>query len=123
MAENSDERPVSPWAWPGEWVREEKFWRDIGARVLAGVVTAAIVYLGALVLGYLHTPEVGAGVMIVLVGAGALLLASSGAAILFGVRTRTRSGPRFVARLLIGMLLIALAIGLVIGGLVDLLRP
>ncbi|TXK13139.1 hypothetical protein FVP77_06875 [Microbacterium hatanonis] len=61
--------------------------------------------------------------MIVLVGAGALLLASSGAAILFGVRTRTRSGPRFVARLLIGMLLIALAIGLVIGGLVDLLRP
>ncbi|WP_165817910.1 hypothetical protein [Microbacterium sp. Gd 4-13] len=123
MAQNSDEHPVSPWAWPGEWVREEKFWRDIGARVLAGVVTAAIVYVGALVLGYLHTPEVGAGVMIVLIGAGALILGSSGAAVLLGMRTRSRSGARAIGRVLIGTLLIVLAIALVIGGLVDLLRP
>ncbi|RKT36914.1 hypothetical protein DEU34_1444 [Microbacterium sp. AG1240] len=123
MAENSEERPVAPWAWPGEWVREEKFWRDIGARVLAGVVTAAIVYVGALVLGYLHTPEVGAGVMIVLIGAGALLLGSSGAAVLLGMRTRSRSGAHAVGRVLIGTLLIVLAVALVIGGIVDLVRP
>ncbi|MDO9396389.1 MAG: hypothetical protein Q7T71_07585 [Herbiconiux sp.] len=111
---------ASPWRWPGQWMREEKFWRDIGTRVLAGVVTAAVVYLGALVLGYLHTPEVGEGVTIALAGAAAVLCALGAVAALRGVRRRTRAGRPFAGVLVIALLLALLAAGFLIGLVTDL---
>lgn len=102
------------------WVREEKFWRDIGARVLAGVVTAAIVYAGALLLGYLHTPEIGAGLLLGLgiFACGTLVTASVA---LIRTRSRTRVGGASVGRLALAALLLLAACAIAAGVASDLL--
>jgi hypothetical protein len=47
-----------PWRWPGVWVRQESFWRDVGSRTLSAVFAAAIVYVFAIVAGYVSKPDV-----------------------------------------------------------------
>lgn len=105
------------------WVREEKFWRDIGARVLAGVVTAAIVYAGALLLGYLHTPEIGAGLLLGLgvFACGSLVAAS--VALLRGTRSPASAGGKSVGRLALAALLLLMACAIAAGVASDLLTP
>jgi hypothetical protein len=107
----------------GVWVREEKFWRDIGARVLAGVVTAAIVYAGALLLGYLHTPEIGAGILLGLgiFACGSLVTAS--VALLRRTRSAASAGGKSVGRLALAALLLLMACGIAAGVASDLLSP
>jgi len=111
----------SAWRWPLQWVREEKFWRDIGSRVLAGVLTAAIIYLGAVVLGYLHTPEIGAGLLVALRLAAAALLGAIGAVLLRSVVLRSRSGRPRLGRLVASVLVLLAALVLVLTVVADLL--
>lgn len=122
MSDDSNVKPSSPWRWPAEWMSEEKFWRDIGTRVLAGVVTAAIVYLGALVLGYLHTPEIGVGVTIALTVIAVLLLLAGVAALVGRVPSRVRAGRPIAARIVVAALLVVVAVALVVGVAADLSR-
>lgn len=52
------EKPSSPWyRWPAEWSRDEKFWRDVGSRTLAGIIVVFVAWLGAIAFGYLQKPE------------------------------------------------------------------
>lgn len=77
MSEQGDDPNLRWWQLPGAWLSDQKLWRDVLTRVLAGVVTAAIVYAGAVVLGYLHTPELEAGALLTLgIGGGVLLVVS-----------------------------------------------
>jgi hypothetical protein len=45
-----------PWRWPGEWVRQESFWRDVTTRTMSVLVSGAILYLLALAGGYVSRP-------------------------------------------------------------------
>jgi hypothetical protein len=47
-----------PWQWPGQWVRQESFWRDVGTRTLSAVFAAGLVYVIAVILGYVRRPGV-----------------------------------------------------------------
>jgi hypothetical protein len=46
-----------PWRWPGQWMRQESFWRDVGSRTLAAVFAAGIVYVFAVAAGYVSRPD------------------------------------------------------------------
>ncbi|WP_427007172.1 hypothetical protein [Pseudarthrobacter sp. H2] len=54
--EETKER-VRPWQWPGEWVRDEKFWRDVTARAASGVIVVFVGYWAAVWLGYIRQPN------------------------------------------------------------------
>jgi cation transport ATPase len=45
-----------PWQWPGEWVKDEKFWREVTARATSGLLVVFVGYIAAMVLGYISTP-------------------------------------------------------------------
>jgi multisubunit Na+/H+ antiporter MnhB subunit len=111
--------PGSPaWHRPLEWLREEKLWRDVVTRVIAGVVTAAVVYAGALLLGYLHTPELGATALLVVGIGGAVLLLAGAAAVLSSLPPRVRAGRPVVLRVAVAVVLV-LAAGAVVAGVVT----
>lgn len=42
-----------PWQWPREWVRDEKFWREVTARGLSGLIVVAIWYCAAVAGGFI----------------------------------------------------------------------
>ena len=50
-----------PHKWPGEWVRDEKFWREVATRTVAGILALAIPGFVAFILlsvaGFLQTPD------------------------------------------------------------------
>lgn len=122
MPDDTDISRPSPWGWVGTWLREEKFWRDIGARVLAGVLTASIVYVGALLLGYLHTPEIGAGLLLALgiLACGSLL--AGAVALARSARSRRKAGANGTARILLAVLSVLAAVAIAVGVLSDLMR-
>lgn len=52
MTEQTDEKPqLRPWQWPGEWVKDEKFWREVTARALSGLIVIGLGALGAVAAG------------------------------------------------------------------------
>jgi hypothetical protein len=55
----TDEKPavVRPWQWPGEWFKDEKFWRDVGSRTLSGLIVLLFGYWAALLLGFIKSPD------------------------------------------------------------------
>jgi hypothetical protein len=55
----TDQKPqaVRPWQWPGEWFRDEKFWRDVGSRTLSGLIVLFFGYWAALLLGFIKSPD------------------------------------------------------------------
>lgn len=122
MPEETTDEPVRPWTWPSAWMREEKFWRDIGTRVLAGVITAAIIYCGALLLGYLHSPEIGAGLLLGLGIAGGVILIAAAGGVLASIPARRRAGRPFLARIVTAGLLVVAAVALVVSIVADILR-
>ncbi|KQR25353.1 hypothetical protein [Microbacterium sp. Leaf151] len=122
MPHDIDTSPRGPWGWIGVWVREEKFWRDIGARVLAGVVTAAIVYAGALLLGYLHTPEIGAGLLLGLGIVACAGLVAGSATLVRSARARRKAGASGGARVVLAVVLLFAAIAIATGVATDVLR-
>jgi hypothetical protein len=122
MPDDTETRPTGPWGWVGVWVREEKFWRDIGARVLAGVITAAVVYSGALLLGYLHTPEIGAGLLLAVGIVACSALVTGGVHLLRSARSRDRAGISRGWLITVSMVLLLAAVAIAIGVATDLLR-
>lgn len=48
---------VAPWRWPARWIKDEPFWRDIASRTFSGIFVAFVVYWGAVIMGYVKTPE------------------------------------------------------------------
>ncbi len=122
MPEETTSAPTRPWRWPAVWVREERFWRDIGTRVLAGVITAAIIYVGALLLGYLHTPEIGAGLLLGFGIAGGCILIAIAAGLAVGIPARWREGRPFAGRIIAAAVLVVAAAALVVAIVADVLR-
>lgn len=51
-----DETTSRPWRWPAEWAVDEKFWREVATRTIAGILT--LVFLG--VPGLIYAVSVGA---------------------------------------------------------------
>ena len=49
---------MQPWRWPGQWLKDEKFWREVGSRTLSAVIAAGIIYLFAIAAGYVRRPVV-----------------------------------------------------------------
>lgn len=45
------------WKWPGEWVRDDKFWREVTARALSGLIVIFVAYWVAVLFGILQTPS------------------------------------------------------------------
>lgn len=58
---------------PRQWLREPAFWREVTARALAAVAAAAVIYMAALLLGYVQRPT-GQRLLVVTVGVGLYLL-------------------------------------------------
>lgn len=53
-----DEKPrIRPWQWPAEWFTNERFWREVAAQALAGVIVLALGYFFAVLAGYVKEPE------------------------------------------------------------------
>ncbi|MHC6592907.1 hypothetical protein [Arthrobacter sp. C152] len=50
-------KAARPWQWPGEWFRDEKFWRDVGSRTLSGLIVLFFGYWAALLLGFIKSPD------------------------------------------------------------------
>ncbi|NHW45936.1 sulfite exporter TauE/SafE family protein [Paenarthrobacter sp. MSM-2-10-13] len=67
------ETKSKPWQWLGEWMRDEKFWRDVASRTLAGALVVAMGYLVAVANGLLAVPSVAqifVGVVFIALGVG-----------------------------------------------------
>ena len=115
MSEGGEDPRLPWWQLPGTWLREQKLWRDVLTRVLAGVITAAVVYAGAVLLGYLHTPELAAGALLVLGIAGTVLLVGIAAGVLASLPARRRAGRSLVGRVITAVVLLAVAAVLAAG--------
>jgi hypothetical protein len=56
------EQVQSPWyRWPGEWRRDEKFWREVATRTMAAMLsvglTSGIAYVALRLSDYFKTPD------------------------------------------------------------------
>ncbi|WP_146188130.1 hypothetical protein [Mycetocola zhujimingii] len=56
MTDARENEKAQPLKWPLEWWRDEKFWRDVASRALAGLIVVALTGLVALVSGLLNDP-------------------------------------------------------------------
>ncbi|WP_440709939.1 hypothetical protein [Herbiconiux sp. YIM B11900] len=107
------------WRLLASWIREQKLWRDVLTRVLAGVITAAIIYAGALLLGYLHTPELAAGALLALGIAGGGILIAVAVGLLASSPGRRRAGHGILARIITAAVLVVAAAAIVTGVVID----
>ncbi|QJU55161.1 hypothetical protein SCB71_19155 [Herbiconiux sp. KACC 21604] len=119
MSERGDGPNLRWWQLPGAWLSEQKLWRDVLTRVLAGVITAAIVYAGAVLLGYLHTPELEAGALLALGIAGGVLLVGIAVLLVASLPARRRAGRAVLGRTIAAGLLVVASIALVLGVIAD----
>jgi FtsH-binding integral membrane protein len=44
------------WQWPGQWVKQESFWRDVGSRTLSALLAAFFLYMIASSAGIVASP-------------------------------------------------------------------
>ncbi|WP_104092124.1 hypothetical protein [Arthrobacter sp. GMC3] len=51
------EKKSKPWQWPSEWVRDEKFWREVTARAVSGVVVLVLAAITAYAAGLIKQPH------------------------------------------------------------------
>jgi hypothetical protein len=52
-----EEKLVSkPWKWPGEWVRDASWWRDVSTRAVAGLIVVFIVWGVGIAVGAFSAP-------------------------------------------------------------------
>jgi len=59
MTDIEPEKPkVSPWLWPLEWWVDEKFWRDVATRTIAGLIVVFAVWGVGIAIGVFSKPEV-----------------------------------------------------------------
>lgn len=68
MSGEPESKQSPPYKWPGEWTRDEKFWREVATRTIANILALAIPGFVAFVLlsvtGYLRTPNAWATVIV-----------------------------------------------------------
>lgn len=70
------EPPVSkPWKWPGEWVRDQGWWRDVSTRAAAGLIVVFIAWGVGVAVGAFSDPGVVAGFFNVLLAVMAIVCA------------------------------------------------
>lgn len=119
MTGHDEEQALAGWRLVGGWLREQKLWRDVLTRVIAGVITAACIYLGALLLGYLHTPEISAGLLLALGIASGVVLTSTAIALLASVGRRHEAGRPVLGRIITAIVLVIAAIAIVVGVVAD----
>jgi hypothetical protein len=62
-----------PWQWPGEWMKDEKFWKDVATRTVSGVLTVGVIYVYGLAVGYFKSPVI-VGSTLMFIGAGGMVL-------------------------------------------------
>ena len=56
MSEPEKKKTV-PWQWPIEWASDEKFWRDVSSRALAGLIVVNVVAIVGFTTGVLSVPD------------------------------------------------------------------
>lgn len=49
---------LKPSEWPREWWHDEKFWKDVASRTVAGAIVVFLGYLAALAGGYIAQPQI-----------------------------------------------------------------
>lgn len=57
MSEQLEKPQSKPWKWPGEWFRDEKFWRDVASRTTSGILVVIIGLAYAGFTGYIKSPD------------------------------------------------------------------
>jgi hypothetical protein len=50
------EEKIKARRWLGVWVKDEKFWKDVAANTVAGIILAIILYVFAVIMGYIQNP-------------------------------------------------------------------
>jgi len=63
-----------PWKWPLEWFADDRFWRDVASRALAGLIVVGISGAVAVGSGLLDDPIYGAALLRLLLGVIVLLI-------------------------------------------------
>jgi NhaP-type Na+/H+ or K+/H+ antiporter len=58
VSDQAEKVKTKPWHWPGEWVRDQSFYRDIATRTASGVLVGVIGYSFAVFMGYIQNPGV-----------------------------------------------------------------
>ncbi len=74
--ESDAEAKSKPWQWPLEWWHDEKFWRDVASRAVAGIIVVFVGYAVAVASGLLGFPDLRQVVAVIIVWA-------AGCAVLF----------------------------------------
>ena len=90
--------------------------------MIAGVITAGVIYAGALLLGYLNSPEMSAGALLVVGIAGAGLLVSIASALVASLPRRGREGLPRLGRGITAAFLGLAAAAILIGVIADITR-
>ncbi len=71
----ADANQSSPLRWPGEWLRDQSFWRDVATRTLAGLIVALVIFAVGVTAGLVPAGVLWA--LLVMAAAMALLIALS----------------------------------------------
>ncbi|MDQ0869008.1 multisubunit Na+/H+ antiporter MnhB subunit [Arthrobacter sp. V1I9] len=94
MSETSEaEKQSKPWQWPGEWMRDEKFWRDVGSRTIAGFIVVILGYFSAIGLGYVQQPNYRRLTVVAIAVVFALIM------IAYGIRTTLNQDKKFISNI------------------------
>jgi hypothetical protein len=82
-----DDERLRPWLWPGGWLRDEAFWRQVTTATVSTLLTAGVAFLAARFAGiFAQVPwstvckTLVAGTVLVLVLAVVVLLLETGVA-------------------------------------------
>ena len=82
-----DDERLRPWLWPGGWLRDEAFWRQVTTATVSTLMTAGVAFLAARFAGiFAQVPwstvckTLIAGTVLVLVLAAVVLLLETGVA-------------------------------------------
>jgi putative copper export protein len=57
MSEPEESKKVRPWEWPFIWALDEKFWRDVASRAIAGLIVVSSVAVIGFASGVLAVPD------------------------------------------------------------------
>lgn len=66
--DEDSEKKLTPWSWPFQWLKDEKWWRDVSSRAVAGLLIVLVTYALGVASGYLNKPGVGGPLIFLLVG-------------------------------------------------------
>lgn len=114
MSETAEkEKQSKPWQWPGEWMRDEKFWRDVASRTASGVLVVVIGLAYAAAAGYITSPDLrrflfGLGMSLVILVPGYIWFAKQGVP---EISKAFAPHPKRGRRIALALFLVALLVG------------